>query len=291
MNTKIAFVLDSTTIIPEECEGKFVYEVVPLHVTVDGVNKPEPEFTDEEIVSRLETSKDLKSSSPSIGEFEVAYKKLFDQGFKDIIVITLSKENSATYQVAKMAIDLLPDEQKSHVFVPNTLINNFGLSNVVSAMTPLLDLDIEAADLANRIQTYTENSRLMFTILDLKHLVRGGRLSKLAGAFGILFKIKPIIEMIEGKLQVTHKKRTAADIITYFISQLAIYAAKHQKVYVRLVYLGEENKQHVETLIDSINKAFKNVVCTVIERVGPVFLVHLGNSGFGISVTGTDDQQ
>lgn len=289
MKSKVAFVLDSTTIFPENAEGKFRYEIAPLNVTVDGVCRPEPEIPDEEIVSRLENCKDLKSSSPSVGDFSVAYEKLFAEGYDDIIVVTLSKENSGTYQCGVMAKDMAPADKKDHIYVINSLINNYGLSNVVSAFVPLLEQDITAAELADKIQTYCNNSHLMFTILDLKHLFRGGRLSKLSCAIGLLFKIKPVIEMIDGKLALTHKMRTNQDIIRYFLKELADYATKYKKVYVRFIYLGN-NLANVETMLDAVQRTFKNVEFTIVNRVGPVFLVHLGNNGFGITLTGVNDQ-
>lgn len=289
MKNKVAFILDSTTIFPESAIGKFRYEIAPLNVTIDGNCRPETEITDEEVVSRLENCKDLKSSSPSVGDFSSRYEILFAEGYEDIIVITLSKENSGTYQCAVMAKDIVPADKKDHVYVINTLINNYGLSNVVSAFVPLLDTDITGAELAAKIQTYADNSHLMFTILDLKHLFRGGRLSKLSCAIGLLFKIKPVIEMIDGKLALTHKMRTNPDIIRLFLQTLAEYATKYKKVYVRFVYLGN-NLANVETMVDAVKRTFKNVKFTIVDHVGPVFLVHLGNNGFGISMTGVDDQ-
>ena len=40
----------------------------------------------------------------------------------------------------------------------------------------------------------------IFTVADLQYLVRGGRLSKVAGFIGGLLNIKPILNVEEGKL-------------------------------------------------------------------------------------------
>lgn len=37
-----------------------------------------------------------------------------------------------------------------------------------------------------------------------------------------------------------------------------------------------------------VKEKYQNISISTIDRVGPVFLVHLGNDGFGISITGAD---
>lgn len=288
MNTKIGIVLDSTTYIPEELKDDMIYEVVPLHVTVDGNNRPEVEIKDEEIVARLENCKDLKSSSPSVGEFELAYNNLFARGVENILVIPLSKESSTTYNVARMAIDLLDEDKKSHVAVINTLINNYGVTNVLYALVKYLKKDVSFESLIEKAETLFKNSHLSFTMFDLKHLFKGGRLSRISCAIGLLFKIKPVIEMIDGKLVLTKKERTVTNIIKYYLEQIENFAKKFKKVLCRFIYLGD-NRHLVDTMIEAVEANYKNVEYTVCDHVGPVFLVHLGNSGFGITLTGVDD--
>ncbi len=289
MNEKIGIIVDSTTIIPEEVKDKFIFGIVPLHVTINGENRPEPEIKDQEIIDKLENCKDLKSSSPSVGEFEKEYLRLFDLGVNDILVLPMSKENSTTYNVGKMAIDLLPEDKKNHVSVLNTLINNYGIANVLIALSYWSDKDISFVEFTQKAETYLHDSHLGFTILDLKHLFRGGRLSRISCAIGLLFKIKPIIEMVDGKLVLTKKERTSMNIINYFIKQIAVFSTKYKKVYCRFIYLGN-NLENINKMIEIVERTFKNVEFTIIDRVGPVFLVHLGNSGFGITLTGVNDQ-
>ena len=213
MNNKIAFIVDSTTIVPEEFVQAFRYEQVSLHVMIEGKEERELDLKDEDIISRLEGTKNLKSSSPSTGEFLLALEKLFSEGYEDIIIMTMSKESSTTYNVANMAIDSLDDDQKNHVYNVDTNINNYGITNILIALSYWRDKDISGKDLAAKANIYCHDSHLAFTLLDLVHLFRGGRLSKISCAIGLLFKIKPVIEMIDGKLELTKKERVTPKII------------------------------------------------------------------------------
>lgn len=134
MNNKIAFIVDSTTIVPEEFVQAFRYEQVSLHVMIEGKEERELDLKDEDIISRLESTKFKIFSSPSTGEFLLALEKLFSEGYEDIIIMTMSKENSTTYNVANMAIDSLDDDQKNHVYNVDTNINNYGITNILIAL-------------------------------------------------------------------------------------------------------------------------------------------------------------
>lgn len=78
----------------------------------------------------------------------------------------------------------------------------------------------------------------MFTILDLKHLFRGGRLNKLSCAIGLLFKIKPVIEMVDGKLVLAYKMRTKVNVVDLFMKRISEFSLKYKKVYLRFVDLN-----------------------------------------------------
>ena len=255
----------------------------------EGKEERELDLKDEDIISRLESTKNLKSSSPSTGEFLLALEKLFSEGYEDIIIMTMSKENSTTYNVANMAIDSLDDDQKNHVYNVDTNINNYGITNILIALSYWRDKDISGKDLAAKANIYCHDSHLAFTLLDLVHLFRGGRLSKISCAIGLLFKIKPVIEMIDGKLELTKKERITPKIISYFMNFIEEYSKKYKKVYLRFAYLGP-NKENIDKMEKMVKEKYQNISISTIDRVGPVFLVHLGNDGFGISITGVDDQ-
>ncbi len=55
----------------------------------------------------------------------------------------------------------------------------------------------------------------IFTVADLQYLVRGGRLSKVAGFIGGLLNIKPILNVEEGKLVPLEKVRGKESIEPY----------------------------------------------------------------------------
>lgn len=286
MKTKLAIVVDSTTILPEEIKSKYKIVEVALSVSFGTIIKSEFELTDKEIVAKLDDPKSMKSCSPSTGDFAKVYTELFEEGYEDILVFTLSKEISGTYQAANMARDLV-EGKEAHIYVVDTNFCNYGVANIILSILPLVDTDITFAELIEKTNEHVKNSDLMFTILDLKHLFRGGRLSKISCAIGLLFKIKPVIVMEDGKLKLAYKMRTKINIVDLFIGKIDEYAAKYKKVYLRFINLC--NPEVIEEMTKTVSEKHSNVEITSMDRVGPVFLVHLGNNGYGISLTGVND--
>ena len=90
-------------------------------------------------------------------------------------------------------------------------------------------------------------------------------------------------------LELTKKERVTPKIISYFMNFIEEYSKKYKKVYLRFAYLGP-NKENIDKMEKMVKEKYLNISISTIDRVGPVFLVHLGNDGFGISITGVDDQ-
>lgn len=278
---KIGLVIDSTTILDQEIIKKYNIKVVSLNVLIEGVTKKEADTNDQEIIDRLSDVANLKSASPSPQDFIAAYEELFEDGYEDIIVVPLSKELSTTYQCANIAKQSI--DQEDHVYIIDTNICNFGNANLIETILPLFDTVEDVKELVKEFETRSKNSNVQFTILELKHLVRGGRLSKLSGTFGTLFRIKPIVEMIDGSLKLQHKVRTFPAVFDIFLKKIEEFSNAFKNVFLKVVYLGNEGIAN--SFINQVKEKCPNVVISTIKKINPVFLIHLGNNGIGIALT------
>ncbi|MES0342408.1 MAG: DegV family protein, partial [Candidatus Humimicrobiaceae bacterium] len=89
---KIAIVTDSVSDISDSLVKKYDIKVVPLYLNFDDQSLKEGlEIDVEEVYSKLKSGKIIKSATPTIEDFTVAYKDLLDeQGFESIYSIHLS---------------------------------------------------------------------------------------------------------------------------------------------------------------------------------------------------------
>ncbi|PHE44392.1 DegV family protein, partial [Bacillus pseudomycoides] len=72
-------------------------------------------------------------------------------------------------------------------------------------------------DILKRVAFLMNHMEHIFTEADLQYLVRGGRLSKVAGFIGGLLNIKPILNVEEGKLVPLEKVRGKKKVLSRIV--------------------------------------------------------------------------
>lgn len=284
--SKIAYVIDSTSILTDERYKDIRIEVVSLGVSVDEVDTKEVDMSDETMVANLD--KNIKSSSPSPKDFQDAYNKLIYEGYEDIVVLPLSSGISSTINSAKIAKDGLEDYFAEHIHIVDTLVCNYALVNAIdSCLDYMLNPETDVNEIVAKLEEACRNSTTMFTITDLKHLVRGGRIGKVTGFIGGVLKIKPVVAIKkDGKLDLVHIKRKDSDIMKLFEEKFKEYKEKFKNVFCRIISLTRDNEH--DQLVNKVKQNYSTFHLSDIKRVGPVFLVHLGNQGYGITITGNN---
>ncbi|MFA7032721.1 MAG: DegV family protein [Bacilli bacterium] len=283
--SSIGIVIDSTTTLDPQLIKDYGIKMVSLNVHTKQFNKKETETADEEIISQLDDVKNLSTSSPSPLDFAKAYNALFDEGYKSIICLPLSKEISSTFQSAILGKTYVKNSK--NIFVGNSLYCNFGLANIIETMLPMFEKSTTTLNEVSRVfKERNINSDLQFSVLNLKHLVNGGRLSKIAGLLGSILHVKPIIQMKEGKLKLAKKEINMTKVINVFMTAIKGYADKFKEVFVKIVDLTQNDV--AEKIVHLINVTFPKIHTSRISTVRPTFFIHLGNSGVGFSVVAFD---
>lgn len=277
-----AFVLDSTSLVPEEIQQLARFEFVNLSISIGNENKKDTEWTISEIVEAFNKGLVPHSSCPSPIDFEKFFKKLFKEGYKDLICLPMSSGISGTFQAAKVAIDSLEEEEKAHVHLIDTPLANFGIKALVISLKPLLEKGLSCSKVLDFIQTEKKNSFQLFTIRDLDHLYKGGRLTMVSFMVGKFLRIKPIIEVNHenGALKVVKKARTHEEIDRFFIEAIRKLSETYEHVYLNFIYLTD--REPMDHLIEKVKSKFTNIQFDTSDEVGQVFTVHLGRSGYGV---------
>ncbi|MGD9910715.1 MAG: DegV family protein [Candidatus Izemoplasmatales bacterium] len=277
---KIGLLLDSTTITRDDIlENEFI-KVAPLGVSIDGVEYTEATLSKTQMAELLPHAKKMLTSQPAPGIFLELYQEFYNEGYTEVLVLTISEKLSGTFQsalIAKSMIDFPLD-----IRVHSCTVASFGvalgiplIANMIKANTPFKKLDEET------VRIY-ENSKVMFTLQDLMHLFKGGRLSKVSALIGTVLRIKPIVEMVEGKLELTKKERTNHGCFEYFMNQVDDHVNRFSNVYIDFIQM---NRPDWETkFVDLMKEKYPTVQYHLTRAVSPVFSVHLGDQGFGVSI-------
>ncbi len=276
---KYGLVFDSTVYLPAAMLAKNNVKIASLNV-VDGTESfREVEVDNKFVFHRLDNGSKLTTSQPAPGEFLKAYEDLFEEGYEQVFVVTLSKDISGTYQSASLARNMLSEPEKVYLF--DTQLCAYGTEMIALELLEMINADKPASEIIKRIDGIIKTSIQMFTVENLFSLAQGGRLSVAQAMVGTVLRIKPIIKVVDGKLVLDRKERTYKKVHKYFIESIKETTKGYDSI---TFYVTETNSPDSgEMLKKELEEAFPNQKLTFTHYLGPVFSIHVGKKGYGLS--------
>ncbi|MBR6149163.1 MAG: DegV family protein [Lachnospiraceae bacterium] len=201
---KIRIITDSASDIPNNDSIPANLSIMPLTIFfgeeeyLDGKT-----ITNEEYYNKL-TGGDIlpKTSQVTPYDFEQEIQKAIDNGEK-VIVITLSSGLSGTYQSACIAASNFDKD----VAVIDSFMATVSEQILVKYALQLIEQGMEYDKIVETLENDKKKIKLVGPLDTLEYLKKGGRISAAAAVFGSALSIKPIITVIEGKVEVIAKAR------------------------------------------------------------------------------------
>jgi DegV family protein with EDD domain len=196
------------------------------------------------------------------------------------MVLTLSKGLSGTYQSALLARKMVENQDKITVF--DTENAAYGNELLTFKLVELINEGNTVNNITEKMKPIIAKTSLYFTVENLYHLQKGGRLSKTQAFVGTVLRVKPVIKVVEGKLKLNHKERTHKKIYSYLLNQIKEDPHNNEgKLHVRII--ERQAPEHAEALKQRIEETFDNPIITITDYIGPVFSIHIGDKGFGLA--------
>lgn len=277
---RIILSTESGADIPKELVDKHQIQVVPMHVIMDGKDYLDGELSVEEVFDYHSRTKKIPSTAATNAH---EYEALFNQirtDFPDSIIIHIgyTSKASASFQSALIAAEDFED-----IYLIDALNVTGGLAAVVLYAAKLLEEDpnMSHVDLIEKIEEVVPKTRLAFLPGSLDFLKAGGRVSNIAYIGGALLKIKPCIELQEGKLVSTRKYRgkmgmVAEKLMRDYMDQYDI--DRKQLYLIYSIGLDESIKRRIDEIAEEAG--FENVTWM---QAGAMISTHAGPGGFGIA--------
>ena len=123
-------------------------------------------------------------------------------------IFSFSSELSGTYQSSVLIKEEVKETYANlDLEIIDTKCASLGQGLVVLEAAKMAKDGASKEDILKRVDFLMNHMEHIFTVADLQYLVRGGRLSKVAGFIGGLLNIKPILNVEEGKLVPLEKVR------------------------------------------------------------------------------------
>ena len=270
---KIKIISDSTGDLSPELIERFDIAIVPLYVLMgDNMQKDGLEVTPEDIYAHVEKTGKLPSTSaPNLGDFQDEFKKWRDQGY-DIVHFNISSDFSSSYQNACAAA-----EGMDGVYVVDTRNLSTGSGLVVLHGAELAQQGKSAAEIKAACDAMVDKVEASFVVDSIDYLHKGGRCSSVAALGANLLKLKPLIEVIDGKMKAGKKYRGNIDkvILNYVADKLRGRddIDKH-RIFITHTKCSPVTVQQVRGKINELYPGFEEILettagCTVTSHCGP----------------------
>lgn len=226
------------------------------------------------------------TSAVSVGDFEDAMRPILSEG-KDILYLAFSSALSTTYQSAVIASEELKQEfpdAKIYTVDSKAASLGQGLYVYLCAQQKLAGKSID------EVYAYAEDVKLKichwFTVDDLNHLKRGGRVSAATALVGTMLSIKPVLHVDnEGRLISVSKARGRKASLLALVDQMEKSAVdpKDQTVFIS----HGDCEEDVNFVADEIRRRFGTETIHI-NYVGPVIGSHTGAGVVALFFVGTE---
>jgi len=280
--SRIALVTDSTAYLPPERVQEYGAHVVPLYIHLDGKTFQDGVDIDgATFYKRLKTASKLPTTSqPSVRDFMERYRHLSAEA-DAIVSIHISSGISGTVNSALTArqqlLDELADPPKIYVIDSRTTAN--GLALLVSAAARAISAGQTADQVVQRVTTLTSRVHTIFVVDTLEYLRKGGRIGGAAALMGAVLKIKPILYLNAGRIDVLEKVRTARKA-KQRLREIVTKRSDTQPLHACVVHA--QAPQEAELVRQHIADHFDCRELFVVE-FSPVIAVHVGPGTVGVA--------
>jgi DegV family protein with EDD domain len=278
--SKFIILTESGTDLPLDLVNQHHIQVIPMHVILGNKDCPDGSIQVTDVYEYYNrTGKIPTTSAVNPAEFQFVYKKIKEENPGVIIIhISYSSKASCTHQNAKIAGAGMGD-----IYLIDSLNVSGGEALIVLKAAELIEQhpDISPADLVAQIEAYILIARASFIPGNLEYLRAGGRVSNAAYLGASLLHIKPLIEIVEGKLISTKKyrgdmRRIAEQYMEEFIDGYAM-----DRGHICLMYssgLEGSISQRMEEIAKA--KGFRKITWI---QTGCVISTHSGPGAIGLA--------
>lgn len=265
---KFIITTENTADLPQQYYKDNDIEYMYLPCTMnDKVYKKDNALSDEEFYKIMREGAMPTTSQVNSEDAKAVWEPMLKEG-KAILHLSFSSGLSGTYNSCRIACEELHEEYpECQLIVIDSVCASLGQGMFVDKAVQMRAEGKSIEETAGYLEANKLNFCHVFTVDDLNHLHRGGRVSKMAAVIGTMINLKPILHVNdEGKLIPVNKVRGRKK------SLLALLEMMQEKT---RNYQGEEGKvfiSHGDALEDAefLAKNIQEKLGRTVEIINPV---------------------
>ncbi len=283
-------ITDSCCDLTEELSRKAQLTVIPMVLTL--ANKEYRNYLDgreisvKDFYARLRAGENASTAAVNMDVFTTVFEDVLKQG-KDVLYLGFSSGLSSTYHVSTLVAEELSQKYpESKIYCVDTLAASMGEGLLVY----LAAMEKQNGKTIEEVRDFAESHKLnlchWFTVDDLNHLKRGGRVSAATALVGSLLNIKPILHVDdEGHLINVGKVRGRKASVEELFNNMKKSAIDPQG---QTVFISHGDcEEDALTLKKMVEKEFHPKEIKI-NAIGPVIGAHSGPGTLALFFLGTN---
>jgi DegV family protein with EDD domain len=202
----VRIITDTTAGLPAEISPGRDIPVIPQVVTfgqdsyLEGIEIDRATF-----MARLAASKELPKTAAPPPELFTEHFRRFAATGETILCIHPSADLSGTVRSATVAARDFPD---ADIRVIDTRSIAAPLATMVHLAASWADEGVDADSIVARIEAMILRWQVFFLVSTLEYLAKGGRIGSATALVGGVLQIKPILSLVNGRVEPFEKERT-----------------------------------------------------------------------------------
>jgi DegV family protein with EDD domain len=206
--------------------------------------------------------------------FEEAFKEELDKG-NEVICINISSALSGTNGAANIAKGNLDSDK---IYVIDSKSVSLGEGYLVKVAAEMAKGGHSAKEIVEHIEGLIAKQDVILAFDTMEMLKRGGRISPAKAAIGGILGIKPMLTIVDGKLEPVGKakgKKAAVKEMVQYLKNKNIDITKTVSV------VHSNDPEACQSMAETL-KAELNVTDIITSEIGPVVGTHAGPGAVGI---------
>ena len=283
-------ITDSTTDLTQELINELNITVIPMEFNIEGKSylnySDERDISYKEFYDILRSGKSSTTSLINTATFTDLFEPILQDG-KDILYIAFSSGLSGTYNSSCIAAQMLSEKYTdSKIYTVDSLSASMGEGLLVYHAANKKKEGMNIDDLKDWVEKNKHNLCHLFTVDDLHHLKRGGRLSSAAAIVGTVLSIKPVLHVDnEGHLIPVEKVRGRKLSITAMLKIMEKTAIKPEE---QTIFISHGDCLEEAEYLAKLIKEKLNVKDIKMNFIGPVIGSHSGPGTIALFFLGTE---
>ena len=273
-----SIVTDSTTDLPTDYYKEHQINYVTLSYTIDGETyEGDHQLDTGEFYRRVRAGSLPTTAQVNPDTAKKCFQDVIDKHDCDILCIAFSSGLSGTYNSLRIAAEELAETDSEHkIIVIDSLAASLGEGLLVHKAVGLKEQGYTLEENAKWIEEHKLHLVHNFTVDDLFHLHRGGRVSKATAVIGTIASVKPMLHVDdEGHLinigKVRGRKKSISALVDAMEKQIGSYKDKNDIIFISHGDCEEDAKSLAAQIEERLG--FTNFL---IHPVGPTIGAHSG---------------